>query len=92
VVEKPAEPEPEPEDMLKGEGTLRIRTTAQGSVAVKLPGLGRVALPVLNHRIAAGRHTAEFFLEGGGTARCTLTVRPDRRTIVTFNGKTCSAD
>jgi len=91
-VEKPAEPEPEPEEVLKGEGTLRIRTTAQGSVAVKLPGLGRMELPVLNHRMAAGRHTAEFFLEGGGTARCTLTVRPDRRTIVTFNGKTCSAD
>lgn len=92
AAEKPAEPEPEPEEVLKGEGTLRIRTTAQGSVAVRLPGLGRVELPILNQRMAAGRHTAEFFLEGGTTARCTLTVRPDRRTIVTFNGKTCSAE
>jgi serine/threonine-protein kinase len=90
AVEKPAEPEPE--EVLTGEGTLRIRTTAQGSVEVKLPGLGRVGLPVLNQRMAAGRHTAEFFLEGGSTARCTLMVRPDRRTIVTFNGKTCSAE
>ena len=90
AVEKPAEPEPE--EVLTGEGTLRIRTTAPGRVEVKLPGLGRVGLPVLNQRIAAGRHTAEFHLEGGGTARCTLTVRPDRRTIIVFNGKTCATE
>ncbi len=90
AVERPSEPEPE--EVLKGEGTLRIRTTAEGRVEVKLPGLGRVGLPILNQRIAAGRHTAEFFIEGGSTARCTLTVRPDRRTIVTFNGKACSAE
>jgi hypothetical protein len=92
AVEKPAEPEPEPEEALTGEGTLRIRATAPGSVEVKLPGMGRVALPLLNQRMAAGKHTAEFFLESGSTARCTLTVRPDRRTIVIFNGKTCSAE
>ncbi len=90
AVEKPAEPEPE--EVLTGEGTLRIRATAPGRVEVKLPGMGRVGLPVLNQRMGAGKHTAEFFLEGGGTARCTLTVRPDRRTIVTFNGKSCSAE
>jgi hypothetical protein len=88
VAEKP----PEPEEVLTGEGTLRIRATTEGQVEVKLPGLGRVVLPVLNQRIAAGKHTAEFFMEGGSTARCTLIVRPDRRTIATFNGKTCSTE
>jgi hypothetical protein len=90
VAERP--PEPEPEEVLTGEGTLRIRATTEGRVEVKLPGLGRVGLPIPNQRIAAGRHTAEFFMERGSTARCTLTVRPDRRTIVTFNGKTCSTE
>jgi hypothetical protein len=90
VAQKSAEPEPE--EVLTGEGTLRIRATAEGRVEVKLPGLGRVGLPVLNQRIAAGKHTAEFFMEGGSTARCTLIVRPDRRTIATFNGKTCSTE
>jgi hypothetical protein len=34
----------------------------------------------------------EFFLAGGGTARCLVKVRPDRRTVVTFDGKRCSVE
>lgn len=85
-------PEPEPEEVLTGEGVLRIKATTGSAVEVKLPGRGRESLPVSIQRMAAGNHTAEFFIGGGNTARCVLKVRPDRRTVVTFDGKSCSVE
>jgi hypothetical protein len=89
---KAPEPEPEPEEVLAGEGTLRIRATMDGKVEVKLPGRERAALPIPNLRIAAGSHTADFFVDGKSAGRCRVKVRPDRRTIIVFDGKACSAE
>ncbi|MFL5346554.1 MAG: serine/threonine-protein kinase [Hyalangium sp.] len=85
-------PESPPEEVLTGEGVLRIRPMVSGHVEVKLPGHERESLPLSIQRMPAGNHTAEFFLEGGATARCLVKVRPDRRTIVTFDGKNCSVE
>lgn len=92
VTAKAPEPAPEPEEVLTGEGALRIRAVDGVSAEVKLPGRGREPLPAAIRSMAAGTHTAEFFLKSGGTARCTVKVRPDRRTAVTFDGKTCSVE
>jgi serine/threonine-protein kinase len=78
--------------VLTGEGVLRIKSTAGGSVEVKLPGRDRASLPLSIQRMAAGSHLAEFFIDGGGTARCVVKVRPDRRTVVTFDGRSCSTE
>jgi eukaryotic-like serine/threonine-protein kinase len=88
----PKAPAAEPEEVLTGEGVLRIKATTGSTVEVKLPGRGREPLPVSIQRMAAGSHTAEFFISGGDTARCLLKVRPDRRTVVTFDGKSCSVE
>jgi serine/threonine-protein kinase len=85
-------PEPEPEEVLTGEGVLRIRATTGGPVEVKLPGRAREPLPISIQRMAAGRHTVDFFIEGSGTASCVVKVRPDRRTVVAFDGKSCAVD
>ncbi|MDY7232261.1 serine/threonine-protein kinase [Hyalangium rubrum] len=90
--EEAAPAEPVPEEVLTGEGTLRIRATISGPVEVKLPGRPRERLPVSIQRMPAGRHAADFFMEDGRTARCRLVVRPDRRTIIAFNGKTCPTE
>lgn len=81
-----------PEEVLTGEGVLRIKATMGTSVEVKLPGRERESLPISIQRMAAGTHTAEFFMNGGTTARCVVKVRPDRRTVVTFDGKNCSVE
>jgi eukaryotic-like serine/threonine-protein kinase len=80
------------EEVLTGEGTLRIRATVGGNVEVKLPGRGREGLPIPNLRMAAGNHPADFFVDGKSVARCSVKVRPDRRTIIVFDGKGCSAE
>jgi serine/threonine protein kinase len=85
-------PPPEPEEVLTGEGVLRIKATTGSAVEVKLPGRGREALPVAIQRMAAGNHTAEFFIKGGATVSCALKVRPGRRTVVTFDGTGCQVD
>ncbi len=85
-------PEPEPEEVLTGEGTLRIRATTGGKVEVKVLGREREALPLAIQRMAAGRHLVDFYWDGGGKARCAVKVRPDRRTLVTFDGKSCSVE
>ncbi|KFE62507.1 Serine/threonine protein kinase PrkC, regulator of stationary phase [Hyalangium minutum] len=85
-------PAPAPEEVLTGEGVLRIKATTGTAVEVKLPGRGREALPISIQRMAAGTHTAEFFISGGTTARCVVKVRPDRRTVVTFDGKSCAVE
>ncbi|HYH96239.1 serine/threonine-protein kinase [Hyalangium sp.] len=85
-------PSAEPEEVLTGEGVLRIKATTGSAVEVKLPGRGREALPVGIQRMAAGNHTAEFFIKGGTTVSCALKVRPGRRTVVTFDGKGCQVD
>jgi serine/threonine-protein kinase len=92
VTAKAPEPAPAPEEVLTGEGVLRIKSTTGSAVEVKLPGRGREPLPISIQRMAAGTHTAEFFLSGGNTARCVVKVRPDRRTVVTFDGKSCSVE
>ena len=85
-------PEPEPEEELTGDGALRIRATTGGKVEVKVPGREREALPLSVQRMAAGKHPVDFFMDGGGRARCTVKVRPERRTLVTFDGKSCSVE
>ncbi len=85
-------PEPQPEEVLTGEGVLRIKSTTGRAVEVKLPGRDRAMLPLSIQRMAAGNHLAEFFVDGGGTTRCVVKVRPDRRTVVTFDGKNCSVE
>lgn len=92
VAAKTPEPAPAPEQALTGEGDLRIRAGEGISAEVKLPGRARQSLPAVMRPMAAGTHTAEFFLPSGATARCVVKVRPDRRTAVTFDGKSCSVE
>ncbi len=82
---------PEPEEVLTGEGALRIKAVADG-VEVKLPDRGREGLPFSVQRMPAGKHILEFFVGSSSAARCPVKVRPDRRTVVTFDGKGCSVD
>jgi eukaryotic-like serine/threonine-protein kinase len=83
-------PEPEPEEVLTGEGVLRVGAMMEG-VEVKLPNRGREGLPLSIQRFPAGNYTLEFFI-AGGTARCPVKVRPDRRTVVTFDGRRCAVE
>lgn len=84
-------PAPAPvEEVLEGEGELRIGTVPAlaGKATVVLPEGGREDLPHTLRRTKAGRYALEFS-SPEGPARCEVKVRPDKRTLVVFDGKGC---
>ncbi|PTL83054.1 serine/threonine-protein kinase [Vitiosangium sp. GDMCC 1.1324] len=84
-------PAPAPaEEVLEGEGELRLGTVPalMGKAAVMLPERGREELPLTLRRWKAGRYKLEFSAPGS-SARCDVKVRPDRRTLVVFDGTGC---
>jgi hypothetical protein len=78
------------EEVLEGEGELRIGTVPAltGKATVVLPDGGREGLPHLLRHTKAGRYALEFS-SPEGPARCEAKVRPDKRTLVVFDGKGC---
>jgi eukaryotic-like serine/threonine-protein kinase len=78
------------EEVLEGEGELRIGTVPalMGKASVVLPDGGRDGLPHSERHMKAGRYSLEFS-SPEGPARCDVKVRPDKRTLVVFDGKGC---
>ncbi|QRK10131.1 protein kinase [Archangium violaceum] len=79
-----------PEEVLEGEGELRLGTVPalMGKATVVLPERGREEMPLTLRRWKAGRYELEFS-SPEGPARCGVKVRPEKRTLVVFDGKGC---
>ena len=83
-------PAPAPaEEVLSGEGALRIGAAPGVRGQVKLPGRGLEEIPLDLRRWKAGRYALQF-ISSEGTASCEVKVLPERRTLVVFDGKGCS--
>jgi serine/threonine-protein kinase len=81
-------PAPE-EEVLVGNGSLRIGATAGIQGRVKLPGRALEELPLIVPSWKAGRYTLRF-LTSEGEASCEVKVPPERRTLVVFDGSRCA--
>ncbi|WPB78251.1 serine/threonine-protein kinase [Archangium violaceum] len=77
------------EEVLSGEGSLRIGATPGLQGQVKVPGYELDELPRVLGRVKAGRYTLQF-ISSGRPSSCEVMVRPERRTFVVFDGKGCT--
>ncbi|MFY0571833.1 serine/threonine-protein kinase [Archangium lansingense] len=83
-------PAPAPaQEVLSGEGTLRIGAAPGIQGQVKLPGRGLEEIPLDLRRWKAGHYSLQF-TSSGGSASCSVKVLPERRTLVVFDGKGCT--
>jgi serine/threonine-protein kinase len=77
------------EEVLVGNGSLRIGATAGIQGRVKLPGRELEELPLIVPSWKAGRYALRF-LTSEGEASCEVKVPPERRTLVVFDGSRCA--
>ena len=83
-------PAPAPaEEVLSGEGALRIGAAPGVQGQVKVPGYEPDELPRVLGRVKAGRYTLQF-ISSGRPSSCEVKVLPERRTFVLFDGKGCT--